>query len=111
MDIDPGQLRERVTIESRTTTLDGFGQNVAAWTALATVWAQALPLRGREFFSAAQVQQERSVKFTLRYRPDIVPTMRLVWRGQPHDITGVIDLGGQREWLEVIALAGVKDGA
>jgi SPP1 family predicted phage head-tail adaptor len=110
MDIDPGQLTERVTLQSKASTPDAFGQDTAAWADVATVWAQVLPLRGREFFAAAQVQQELSVKTTIRYRADVKPSMRLVWRGQPHDITGVVDLGGRREWLEVMALAGVKDG-
>lgn len=108
--IDPGQLNQRVTLQQRAAGVDSNGQASGAWFDVATLWAQALPLRGREFFAAAQVQQEHSVKFTMRWRADVVPTARLVWQGQPYDITGVTQLGGRRVWIEVIALQGVKDG-
>lgn len=108
--IDPGQLNQRVQLQTRSTGTDALGQANSAWVTVASLWAQALPLRGREFFAAAQVQQEHAVKFTLRWRADITLTARIVWQGQPYDITGVTQLGGQRVWVEVIAMAGVKDG-
>lgn len=108
--IDPGQLNQLVQLQTRSAGTDALGQSSAAWTTVATLWAQAMPLRGREFFAAAQVQQENSVKFTMRWRADITATARIVWQGVPHDITGVTQLGGQRVWVEVMALAGVKDG-
>ena len=108
--IDPGRLKHRVQIQVRSSTTDAMGQAAEVWSVVATVWAEAMPLRGREFFAAAQVQQEHAVKFTLRWRADLVPTSRLVWRGQAYDITGVTDLGGRGAWAEVMALQGVKDG-
>jgi SPP1 family predicted phage head-tail adaptor len=108
--MDPGKLKERVTLQRRAVGTDAMGQASGAWTDVATVWALVLPLRGREFFAAAQVQQELSIKVTMRYRADVEPTMRLMWQGKPHDITGVVQLAGQRDWLEVMALGGVKDG-
>lgn len=108
--IDPGRLRHRVAIQVRSTLTDAMGQAADQWTTVATVHAEAMPLRGREFFAAAQVQQEHSVKFTLRWRADLAPTARIVWRDQPYDITGVTDLGGRGVWAEVMALQGVKDG-
>lgn len=108
--MDPGQLNERITLQSRAAGLDGMGQAIGTWTDVATVWAQVMPLRGREFFAAAQVQQELSIKVTMRYRADVVPTMRIVWQGKPHDITGVVQLGGKKVFMEVMALSGVKDG-
>jgi SPP1 family predicted phage head-tail adaptor len=108
--IDPGRLRHRVQVQTRAATTDDMGQAAEQWATVLTVWAEALPLRGREFFAAAQVQQEHSVKFTMRWRPELKPTARIVWRGQVYDITGVTDLGGRGAWAEVMALQGVKDG-
>lgn len=108
--MDPGELNQRVTLQRRAVGTDAMGQASGAWTDVATVWARVLPLRGREFFAAAQVQQELSIKVTMRYRADVEPTMRLMWQGKPHDITGVIQLGGKKVWIEVMALGGVKDG-
>lgn len=106
--IDPGELTERVTLQSRTVTKDAYGQDVITWTDIATVWARVRALRGREFFAAAAVQQEQSIKAVIRQRTDVDATCRLVWQGRPHDITGAIPLG--RQWTEIVALQGVKDG-
>lgn len=108
--IDPGKLRHRVRFEARQSVQDDFGQATITWVEAFTTWAEVLPLRGREFFAAAQVQQEHSVKVHIRCRAGVDETMRLVWDGRPYDITGVIPLQGGREWLEIMALAGVKDG-
>lgn len=108
--IDPGRLRHRVSVQARSTVTDAMGQAADQWTTVHTAWAEAMPLRGREFFAAAQVQQEHSVKFTMRWRDCLVPAARIIWRGQAYDITGVTDLGGRGVWVEVMALQGVKDG-
>ena len=108
--IDPGKLSHRVVFQVRQTTQDAFGQATITWVDSFTAWAEVLPLRGREFFAAAQVQQEHAIKVHIRYRAGVTEAMRLVWAGRPYDITGVIRLQGGREWLESMALAGVKDG-
>ena len=104
-----GKLDQRVTLQRRVFTQDAAGQEVIVWTDVATRWAQVQALRGREFFAAAQVQQEQSVKVRLRYLAGIDSTMRLVWQGRNHDITGVIPVG-RNEMLEIMCLQGVKDG-
>ena len=104
-----GDLDQRITLQSRSVTTDATGQDTITWIDVATVWAQCQALRGREFFAAAQVQQEQSVKVRIRYRADVTQTMRLMWQGNPHDITGVIPVG-RKEMLEILCLAGVKDG-
>jgi SPP1 family predicted phage head-tail adaptor len=106
--IDPGHLTERVTLQSRSVVKDAYGQDTITWTDVATVWARVRALSAREFFSAAQVQQEQTLKVMIRQRADVQPTWRLLWQGRAHDITGVIPIG--REWAELMCLHGVKDG-
>lgn len=107
--MDAGQLDQRVTLQSRSVVTDAAGQDTITWVDVATVWAQCQALRGREFFAAAQVQQEQTVKVRIRYRADVVQTMRLVWQGRAYDITGVVPVG-RKEMLEIMCLQGVKDG-
>lgn len=106
--VDPGELTERVTLQSRSVVKDAYGQDTITWTTVDTVWARVRAVSGREFFAAAQVQQEQSVKVVIRRRTDVAQTWRLVWQGKAHDITGVIPIG--REWTELMCLQGVKDG-
>ncbi|MCW7542012.1 phage head closure protein [Aquabacterium sp. A7-Y] len=105
-----GELDQRITLQRRGTVKDGYGQEVVAWEDEAAVWAKAEPLQGREFFAAAQAQSEVTVRFTIRYRPGVVPTLRVLWRGQPHGISSVIDVKGKRQWLQLMCSQGVRDG-
>lgn len=104
-----GQLDQRVTLQSRSVTTDAMGQETITWLDIATVWAQCQAVRGREFFAAAQVQQEQTIKVRIRYRADVSMLTRLVWQGRAHDITGVVPVG-RKEMLEIMCLQGVKDG-
>lgn len=108
--MDAGKLDQRVTLQQRSGVADGLGQVTLTWVDVATVWARVVPLRGREFFAAAQIQQENTVRVILRKRSDVTSAWRLVWRGVAHDVTGVIALADDPGFMEIMALAGVKDG-
>jgi SPP1 family predicted phage head-tail adaptor len=106
-----GDLDQRIIVEQRAAaTQNGLGENTSPWTLLATLWAYAEPLRGREFFSAAQQQQVTDVRFVVRYRADISAAMRVLWRGVYHDIQSAIHVDGAKTWLELMTVAGVRDG-
>ena len=102
-------MDQRVTLQSRSVVKDAMGQDTITWVTEATVWAQVQAVRGREFFAAAQVQQEQTLKVRIRFRTGVSPTWRLVWQGRNHDITGVIPVG-RNDMLEIMCLQGVKDG-
>lgn len=95
----------RVKIEGREVTY--------TWAPLAglpdgKVWAEVSPLRGREFFAAAQAQSEITTRFRIRYRTGIDETMRITWRGVFYDIKAPpIEVMGGREWIDLMAKAGV----
>ena len=110
MTYNAGNLDQRLTLRRRQSGVDVLGQESTSWTTLATVWGRAEPIRGREFFAAATVQSETAVRFTVRYRADLSPADQVLWRGQAHDIQSVIDVGGRKETLELMCMAGVKDG-
>ncbi len=102
-------MDDRVTLQRRVVVTDAMGQDAITWTDVATVWADVEGLRSREFFAAAQTQQEQTVKVRMRYRADVVQGWRLVWGGKGHDIVSVVPVG-RKEALEILALQGVKDG-
>lgn len=109
--LNAGNLDQRITIEQKTVTDNDRGEAIASWSTLATVWAQAEPLRGREFFAAAQMQETVDVKFTIRYRADITSQMRVLWRGQAYEmVSPPIDVRGRRESLELMCVQGIRDG-
>lgn len=108
--IAAGSLNQRVTLQQKNVTRNAIGEEVVTWPDVATVWAEAWPLRGREFFLAQQTQYAADVRFRLRYRADVQATWRVVWNGEPYDIVSLIDVGARRVTTEIMAVHGVRDG-
>lgn len=107
--MNPGSA-QRIVIEQKSVTRSALGEEVVAWTLLARVWAEPLPLRGTEFFTAAQMHDDQIIKVLIRFRADVKETMRITWRGEHYDITSVIAVRGGRDELELMARRGVRDG-
>lgn len=109
--IPAGKMTERVTFQSKSVTKNTLGEEVVTWGDVATVWAEARPLRGREFYAANQTQQVVDVRFIVRARTGLTVDMRLLWKSTPYDITGLIPGTGPYEGtLEIMASNGVRNG-
>lgn len=108
-------LNHRIRIDVRVPTENTRGEKTytwAPWSAVpdGKVWAQVIPLRGRDFFAAAQMQDEVTTRFRIRYRAGIDSTMRIVWKDNYYDIKGMpIEVDGGREWIDLMAKAGPQD--
>ncbi len=106
-----GKLDQQISIYARgAPNPDAHGQDSPLWTLFAETWATVTPLRGREFFAAAQVHQEDTVRFQLRFLAGLDSSMRIVHAGLNYDITSIVAVG-RNDYIEVLALQGVKDGA
>lgn len=108
--LNSGDLKERVTLQSRAAGVDSHGHPSTSWSDVATVWADVQPIRGREYFAAGQTQAPVDVRVRIRYRSGVTPAMRVLWRSVPHDIVSVIDMGAQRVALELMCMTGGRDG-
>jgi len=109
--IGAGKLSERVTLQQKGVTRNAIGEEIVTWSDVATVWAEAIPLRGNAFFAANQQQHTVDVRFRLRERAGLAVDMRLLWKGAPYDITAIIPgTGNYAGALEVMAINGVRDG-
>ena len=109
--MDHRKLSERVTLQQKSVTKNGIGEELVTWADIATVWAEVIPLRGREFFAANQIQQAADIRVRIRERAGLTPDLRLVWKSQPYDITGLIPgTGPYRGLTEILALGGVRNG-
>lgn len=106
-----GDYPDRLRIEQRSISgRAANGEDVYAWVLVATLWGKFTPLRGRELIAAKQQQAEVVASFSVYYRSDIVPEMRVVFRGMAYDIESVIDIGGRREELELLTKQGLTNG-
>lgn len=113
MNRSAGELDKRIRIERRSQdgdARDSHGQPVDPWVLVVECWAKVEPIRGREFFSAERVQSEVTTRFTIRNRAGILPTMRVVWRGNAFEVTDVIEPRAALDTLELMCIDGLRDG-
>jgi SPP1 family predicted phage head-tail adaptor len=99
------ELAHRVVLQRQTTTTNEWGEQETTWATYADTFARVDPLVGREYFAAAQVQSEQSVKFTLRWRDDVKASDRLLYGGGTFDIQSAIDVGGRHRETLIYAKA------
>lgn len=109
-----GDLRHPIEIQHLTAVRDpGTGEfGDPAWSKFSDTWASVEPLSAKDLIAAQAAQSEATARMVIRYRPDILPTMRIVHRGQVYSIEGPPledDKSGQ-EYLTILVSKGVKDG-
>lgn len=87
-----GDLDRWLTIERFTSTQDpGSGENIEAWSTLATVRTKYEPVSDGEKVQAGEVGSTLMARFTVRHAPaweDINPKDRLVFDGRTFDVIG-----------------------
>jgi SPP1 family predicted phage head-tail adaptor len=104
-----GRLSERITIQQKTVSRDAFGAEVITWSDVATVWAEANPIAGREYVALRQAQSDISLRFRLRYLAGITTAMRVLWEGKNWNIVEAINVGARRVELELLCTGDAGD--
>lgn len=106
------QLRQRVTIQSKTQVADGMGGFTETWSAGDDLWAMWTPLRGSERVQGMRIQPNIIVKAVIRFRgnddgaPYYSAEDRVVYKGRTYNITAIMDVDGMGDWLEVMLTEG-----
>ena len=85
-----GRMRYRIDIEDyiSSTDLDGFVTE--DWNNFATVWADIIPVSGKEYFSSAQILEEVTNKIYIRYISSIKTTMRIIFGDRIFNIQSIL---------------------
>lgn len=97
-----GRLNERITLQSAAVSVDSVGQPVHSWSTFATVWAEVMPVSGREYFRAQSLTQAESIRITMRYLDGVTPSMRVVHGSRTYHIRSVLNVGSRERELELI---------
>ena len=106
--VHAGELRHRAVFLQKQVQVKS-GVSTSQWLPAFTCWCKAEPLSGREFWQAAAVNRENEVRFTIRYRNDVLPALRILLKGMLYDITSVLDVDSRHSKLEILARR-VTDG-
>lgn len=91
-----GDLRHRATVQAPTTVPNHLGEPVVTWAAEAAVWAEVLPVLGRELAQAGQVRADVTHAVKVRYREGLSPRHRLVVDGKVLQIESVVNPDGRK---------------
>lgn len=87
-----GKLRERVEIQTATTTRDDFNAEVMSWVKIKSVWAQVVERGGREPVLADRPVMLTSYEVTIRSEVTVTHANRLIWRSKTLAIDTVTPL-------------------
>jgi head-tail adaptor len=97
-----GQLRDRVNIQSETTTLSSIGEPVRTWTNLYYQQpAKWMPVAGSETVRGRTVEAGIKTIFVVRYEPGITPEMRVVHSSGTYGIGYVKMIEGRTRYIEL----------
>ena len=110
--MNAGQLRHRVTIESRQETQDqNTGEITSTWRKFVDVWASVEPLSAREFIAAQATQSQVSARIVIRFLDGVTAKMRIRHGSTVYNIAGVLaDKESGRDYLTLPVSAGVDEG-
>ena len=109
--IPAANFDQRIAVWQKTITKNAMGEDVQTWAPLASMWAMALPPRGRDYMAAAQEQHLVDARFLVRARTGLTTGQRVTWRGQNYDIVNLVP--GVRKYagtIEIQAVHGARDG-
>ena len=109
-----GALRHRITFQAPGLTQDPeTGEMLPGWE---HVWekvpASVEPLSARDLIAAQAGQSEASGRMVIRYRAGVLPTMRILHRGDIYNIQGppMPDPVSGLEYLTILVAKGLNDG-
>jgi head-tail adaptor len=98
--LDPGQLREAVTVQAPAETLNSFGEQTIQWSDFASRRASIRGLRTDELMSAQGLYNVATHEVEMRYVAGLSPDMRLIWTSRsPVRILDIVSVteNGNRE--------------
>lgn len=87
--MDAGTLTARIAL-IRDAVFRNAGVETKTPQTYAQVWASVVYLSGSEAFRAQQVNASVNVRVTIRYREDVLPSHRVLYKGKLLEIKAVI---------------------
>jgi SPP1 family predicted phage head-tail adaptor len=85
-----------------TPTVNSTGETVDTWTDAFTVWAAIEPLTGSRLFQAQQANSEVKGVVRIRYRPDVIATMRMIYGSMILQVVSLMNTAERNEQIEIL---------
>lgn len=97
------RLTRRIAIEEPADIPDGGGGFIRSWQHVADLWAEIMPMRGREALVAQQTVGVVTYRITMRYVAGLTTAMRVAYAGRYFEIRAVINEGEKNISLQLLA--------
>ncbi|WP_426450664.1 phage head closure protein [Paenibacillus sp. S-38] len=108
--MNPAKYNRRIQILQPARSEDNEGLPVFTWSEFLSLWAAVNPLRGREYFQAAAINQENTLRIEIRYRTGLTSEMRVRYAGKIYNINAIIDPNEAHRELHLMCLEGREHG-
>ena len=105
-----GPLDQLVTFQAAAEVDDGGGGKTITWNDFATdatVWADVMPLYGKEAVQDGAFNASGAWLFRVRNRTDVTEQDRILWNAEPYNISRVMRRGERELYLTIEAVRGV----
>lgn len=106
-DVTASKLRNRIEIQEIVITEDGAGGNTRTWKTIQSVWAMLRQTGGGERYQNDRLTATANFKATIRYRADISPVNRIVYKGLAYQIRSVDNVEFANKFLDLTLENGV----
>ena len=107
MKVYTGEFRERIEVVDSNAGVDDLGDPTSSEKVVFATYAKVSSLSGREYWEAAALKSEGTLKFFCRWdkRLDAFDTKRLYvrWRGEPYDVQAVENVDMRNETVVIKA--------
>lgn len=108
--MDFGRNTRRIVLQRRVPGRLPSGQPTDTWETVAQPWARPLGQSGREAIAAGRETPTRQLSLRIRYRTDVTPTWRVIYRGEVADIQAVLPDEVGREHVDLVVTIGASRG-
>ena len=98
---NPGEMRTRITLQSRSVSTETGGFQTPTWSTIAQVWARWVNAHGAEAWTAASLQAEQAATVTIRYRTGIDLTCAVLKGSERFEIVSMDNIQERSEYIEL----------
>ena len=104
--VEIGEMRNRIIIQSQTRTADSMGGFTVAWAEFKTVWAKVEPMSASQVFWARHLEHRVTHRITMRYLAGVTSDMRISFGSRIFHIKGIRNIEERNRFMELVAEEG-----
>lgn len=99
-----GKLKHRILFQENIVEIGLNGFEEESWCDVKEVWGSVANLQGKEYYQAASVQKENTVKFLIRYTSGINQEMRIKFNDCLYNIISINNFNYVNRYIEIKAI-------